>query len=238
MKQSKINYGYDGNPGMMILSILVIIIIETILFIIPGNFFGIIAFILLPFSVIWLAICIRLVLYIKIGKFRQREAILSKINWKGNEKVLDIGTGRGLLMIGAAKKLTEGKSIGIDIWRHEDMANNNLDMTMRNVELEGVADKVEIRSEDIRKTSYNSNSFDVVLSNLCLHNIAVKKERDGACKEINRILKSGGIAVIGDLFFRINEYRDIFKEEGMSVEISTVKGYGTQTIPILVATKK
>jgi len=238
MKQLKINYGYDGNPGAMILSIVVIIIIETILFIIPGKLYSNIAFILLPFAIIWLAICIRMFAYIKIGKFRQRDAILSKVNWKGNEKVLDIGTGRGLLMIGAAKRLTEGKSIGIDIWRQEDMANNSLDMTTRNVKLEGVADRVEIRNEDIRKTSFSSNSFDVVLSNLCIHNIANKKERNDACREINRILKSGGIAVIGDLFHRINEYSEIFKEEGMSVEIWKLKGYGTYTIPILIAIKK
>ena len=117
-------------------------------------------------------------------------------------------------MIGAAKRLKEGKSIGIDIWRHEDMANNNLDMTMRNVELEGVAEIVEIRSEDIRKTSFNSNLFDVVLSNLCLHNISNKNERDGACREINRILKPGGIAVIGDLFFVLKNTAPYSKMRG------------------------
>jgi ubiquinone/menaquinone biosynthesis C-methylase UbiE len=177
--------------------------------------------------------------YVKIGKFRQRDNILSKINWKGNERVLDIGTGRGLLMIGAAKKLTDGKSIGIDIWRQEDMANNSLAMTMRNVEVEGVTDRVEVKNEDIRKTSFKPNSFDVILSNLCLHNITVKNDRDGACREIYRILKPGGIAVIGDLFFRVNEYCDIFKDEGMSVKICKYKGLSHRIhIPILVAIKK
>ncbi len=238
MAQSKVNYGYDGNPVLMIVSIIVIFILESILFIIPGKPYGIIGFILLPPAMLWFALVLRLLLYIKIGKFRQRDAILSKISWKGNEMVLDIGTGRGLLMIGAAKRLTEGKSIGIDIWRHEDMVNNSLDMTMRNVELEGVAGKVEIKSEDIRKTSFESDTFDVILSNLCLHNISDKKDRNGAIREIYRILKPGGTAVIGDLFFRIKEYSDIFREEGMTVDISTVKGYGTQTIPILVAVRK
>jgi len=34
----------------------------------------------------------------------------SLVSWQGNETVLDVGTGRGLLMIGAAKKLTTGKA--------------------------------------------------------------------------------------------------------------------------------
>jgi ubiquinone/menaquinone biosynthesis C-methylase UbiE len=36
---------------------------------------------------------------------------------EGDENVLDIGAGTGLLMNGVAKFLTTGKSIRIDIWR-------------------------------------------------------------------------------------------------------------------------
>ena len=55
--------------------------------------------------------------YSLYGKFKHRDRMLNYITWKGNEQVLDIGTGKGLLMIGAAKRLTTGKSSGIDIWR-------------------------------------------------------------------------------------------------------------------------
>ena len=58
------------------------------------------------------------------GKYRTRDLMLSKIKWTGNEKVLDIGTGQGLLMNGAAKYLTTGKSTGIDIWSSKDLSNN------------------------------------------------------------------------------------------------------------------
>src|SRR5438128_1585829 len=57
-----------------------------------------------------------MLLYSLYGKLKHRDRILNMIDWKGSEMVLDIGTGRGLLMIGAAKRLTTGKSIGIDIW--------------------------------------------------------------------------------------------------------------------------
>jgi arsenite methyltransferase len=39
--------------------------------------------------------------------------MLNIISWTGNEQVLDIGTGKGLLMIGAAKRLITGKSTGL-----------------------------------------------------------------------------------------------------------------------------
>src|SRR4051812_34277144 len=58
-------------------------------------------------------------LYSKFGKSRHRDRMLGMVDWKGDERVLDIGTGRGLLMIGAARKLTTGKATGIDIWNSD-----------------------------------------------------------------------------------------------------------------------
>src|SRR5215469_15738592 len=47
--------------------------------------------------------------YSKSGKLRIRDDLLESIRWSGNETVLDTGCGRGLLLIGAAKRLTNGK---------------------------------------------------------------------------------------------------------------------------------
>jgi hypothetical protein len=53
--------------------------------------------------------------YSKIGKYGHRDRMLGKIPWQGDERVLDVGTGRGLLLIGAAKHLTTGRATGIDM---------------------------------------------------------------------------------------------------------------------------
>src|SRR5215472_6849374 len=39
--------------------------------------------------------------YSKVGKLQLRERLLDKIPWRGDEFVLDIGCGRGLLTVGA-----------------------------------------------------------------------------------------------------------------------------------------
>jgi cyclopropane fatty-acyl-phospholipid synthase-like methyltransferase len=53
----------------------------------------------------------------KFVKFRLRDKWLNSISWCGDEKVLDIGCGHGLMLIGAAKRLRDGKAIGIDLWQ-------------------------------------------------------------------------------------------------------------------------
>jgi arsenite methyltransferase len=135
--------------------------------------------------------------YVKVEKFRHRDRMLNMLKtapWRGDEQVLDVGTGRGLLMIGAAKRLTTGKSTGIDIWREQDLLHNTLEAARRNAEIEGARDRVELRHADARQIPFPDRSFDYVLSNLCLHNIPSREGRAAACGEIARVLKSGGVA--------------------------------------------
>ena len=64
--------------------------------------------------------------YVKVGKFFHRDRMLSLRTWRGDEKVLDVGCGRGLLLAGAAKLLSAGgTATGIDIWSNEDMGGNS-----------------------------------------------------------------------------------------------------------------
>src|ERR1700733_10682227 len=90
---------------------------------------------------------ILMLVYALYGKFAHRDRMLRLIEWRGDEQVLDVGTGKGLLMIGAAKNLTTGKSTGIDIWSAEDLTGNNVENALKNAEIEGVQDKVEIKNE-------------------------------------------------------------------------------------------
>src|SRR5262245_3161343 len=66
----------------------------------------------------------------KVGKVRARERLLSRVAWRGDEAVLDVGCGRGLMLVGAAKRLTTGKATGIDIWQTEDLSGNRPEATL------------------------------------------------------------------------------------------------------------
>lgn len=153
------------------------------------------------------------------GKYRTRDLILSKIKWIGNENVLDIGTGQGLLMNGAAKYLTTGKSIEIDIWSSKNLSDNSIAKTLANAELEGVKNQIEIRNEDTRSLTFADNSFDLILSLLCLHNIEPKADQEKACFEIASVLKPNYIAIIGD-YVPTTTYAKAFTKAGLKIKNS------------------
>jgi arsenite methyltransferase len=185
-----------------------------------------IIFSLLPTGILLLLL---IVLYVTREKFRHRDRILNMVSWKGNEQVLDIGTGKGLLMIGAAKRLTTGKSVGIDIWNRNDLSNNSVASAMRNAKLEQVQDKVEIKNADARQIPFADQTFDYVLSNLCLHNIDAPEGRQSACREIVRVLKPGGTALVAD-FMHTKEYAATFRLLGLEVH----RSYSLLIAPVML----
>ncbi len=137
--------------------------------------------------------------YAKRGKLALRDRLLDLITWTGAERVLDVGTGGGLLMIGAAKRLTVGKAVGVDSWRQSDLTQNTRESAMRNAYFEGVVEKVDVRYEDARKLgTCTRNSFDVVFAAMTFRHLGDAAGRAAACKEIARVLKPGGTAVIAD----------------------------------------
>ena len=158
-----------------------------------------------------------MLIYAKLGKFYHRDRMLSLYSWHGDEQVLDVGTGRGLLLVGAARPTPRGHATGIDIWNKEDLSCNALQRTEENLALEGVAGKCSLVSEGVQKMSFPSESFDVVLSNLCLHNIYDKPTRLQACREIVRVLKPEGVAILSD-YKLTGEYAKAFRDAGLQVE--------------------
>ena len=158
-----------------------------------------------------------MVLYGGWGKFAHRDRLLARVPWRGTEQVLDVGTGRGLLLVGAARRVPAGHATGIDIWNAEDLSGNSAENAYANATAEGVRDRLTIVNADARRMPFTDASFDVVLSNLCLHNIPDQAGRRQACREIARVLRPGGRAVLSD--FRSNEeYRCAFAEMGWPVE--------------------
>ncbi|HTU51463.1 MAG TPA: class I SAM-dependent methyltransferase [Acidobacteriaceae bacterium] len=135
----------------------------------------------------------------KVGKLHLRDKIIASIPWRGDEQVLDVGCGHGMMLLAAAKQLKSGHAIGIDIWSQADQADNNPESTMANAHLENVADRVEILNADARSLPFPDNSFDVVVSSFVIHNLNQPADREQVIREIARVLKPGGQLAIADI---------------------------------------
>ena len=125
--------------------------------------------------------------------------LLDGLSLRGDERILDLGCGRGAVLLMAAQHLTTGRAVGVDLWRRVDQSGNSAEATRRNAIAEGVADRVELHTGDMTALPFEDNSFDVVVSSLAIHNISGRAGREKAISEAVRVLRPGGRLLIADV---------------------------------------
>ena len=134
------------------------------------------------------------------GKFVVWIELLDELKLHGDERILDLGCGRGAVLLLAAERLTTGKAVGIDLWRRGDQSGNAPEATERNAVAEGVADRVELHTANMTALPFEAASFDLVLSSIAMHNVNGRAGRDKAIEEAVRVLRPGGRLLIADLW--------------------------------------
>ena len=148
------------------------------------------------------------------GKFAVWTQLLNRLGLHGDERILDLGCGRGAVLLLAAQRLTTGRAVGIDLWRRGDQSGNAWDATQRNAAAEGVADRVELRTADMTAIPFQDDSFDVVVSNVAMHNVKGRAGRNRAIEQAVRVLRPGGRLMIADIF-GTGQYQAKLTELGM-----------------------
>lgn len=133
------------------------------------------------------------------GKFVIWAQLLEGIGLRGDERILDMGCGRGAVLLMAAQHLTTGRAVGVDLWRSRDQSGNAADAARRNAVAEGVADRVELHTADMMALPFPDASFDLIVSNLAIHNISGNAGRNRAVDEAVRVLRPGGRLMIADI---------------------------------------
>jgi ubiquinone/menaquinone biosynthesis C-methylase UbiE len=148
---------------------------------------------------VWFTFFAALMLWTSLsGKRIAARQLIDRAALRGDERVLDVGCGRGLLLLGAAQRLPQGRAVGIDLWNLSDLSGNARAATEANARALGVADRIEVVDGDMRAMPFADGEFDAVLSSLAVHNVYEGEGRETALREIARVLKPGGRVLLQD----------------------------------------
>lgn len=201
------SYGVDA-PFLLAVPVLLIAfgILQGVLSGQPWPFIG----------VVLVAICACLGFYAsKRGKFLVWSGLLDELDLDGGETVLDLGCGRGAVLMAVAKRLSTGRAVGIDVWNSRDQSANSLQRTRRNALAEGVTGLVELYTADVRSLPFEDDTFDLILSNTVIHNVKPASGRERAIQEAVRVLSPGGRLLVADIR-ATGGYRKWLIRDGMS----------------------
>jgi SAM-dependent methyltransferase len=179
----------------------------------PGGSFAVTALLMLASS--------------RYGKLRARDRLLDAVKLDGSEVVLDVGCGHGLMLIGAARRLSTGHAFGLDFWSQTDQHANSPAATIANAQAEGVLDRVTVKDGDMRSLPFDDGSIDVVLSSLAIHNVPSASDRARAIREIVRVLRPNGRVALMDIA-HVGAYATELKAAGLAV---TRSGYTPWIFP-------
>ncbi len=146
----------------------------------------------------------------KLASKHQKEwgkELISELSFKGNETVLDLGCGDGILTEQLSFLVPYGKALGIDasinmIETAKMLCKNNLDFIHMNIN--------EINFE---------NEFDFIFSNAALHWV---KDHKQLLKNIYRALKTHGIIV----FILLMSFRKKYQKTNIKNILKILNGRG------------
>jgi len=211
---TRVDYGIDAPEAVRNLALGGIVVIAV----------GVVLWLLLGWIILLIAasgtggflliLAVLLVSSSKVSKLRECERLLDSLELRGDERVLDAGCGRGVLLVGAARRLTSGHAVGVDLWT-KDQSGNRPDAALANARAEGVIDRVTVTSGDVRQLPFEDAAFDVVVSNLVLDNLKSKEGWAQAMREMARVLKPGGRVLVSDLA-HTDQYAATLHDEGWS----------------------
>jgi len=135
------------------------------------------------------------------GKFQERiyHLILQNLGTNGKSKILDIGSGNGVLAIKAAQQNAEAEVTGVDYWGSDWEYSKGV--CKQNARIAGVSDRVHFQKGDAAALEFANDTFDGAISNLTFHEVRSVADKREVVQEALRVIKPGGRFAFVDYFF-------------------------------------
>ncbi len=188
-----------------------------------GSTSGILGVLFLAFGLLLVTVALWMLWTCWHGKWQACGRLLDSLRLRGNERLLDLGCGRGMLLARAAQRLSRGRAVGLDDWSQAYLFGNSRSKTLANLQAAGLPRRVEVVTGDMRRMPFPQGRFDAVTAHLALHRI---KEREGRLQvlgEAARVLKKGGRLALQDFQYNRQTLEDLEKLGFQKVEASKIQ---------------
>jgi SAM-dependent methyltransferase len=118
---------------------------------------------------------------------------------QAHEKILDIGTGNGVLAVKLAQRHPGSQVVGLDYWGQDwEYAKS---VCEANANLAQVSPRVRFVKGDAAVLDFANAAFDAVVSNLTFHEVKSASKKSDVVEEALRVLKAGGSFAFVDYFY-------------------------------------
>lgn len=181
-----------------------------------------------------LATVVAMMVSSRVGKIRLRDRLLEAERLAASADSLDLGCGRGLMLLGAAERAPLGTATGIDLWRAGDQRGTSRANCLENARRLGVSGRVTLIDGDMSDLPFPGEAFDLVTASLAIHNIADREARRRTITEAARVLRPGGRLLLID-FSKTAEYVADAQAAGLE-QVRRSKPLFTMYPPVRVVT--
>jgi SAM-dependent methyltransferase len=135
------------------------------------------------------------------GKFQEKvyDSIIKNLGSPIKGKILDIGSGNGVLSVLLAQEYPDAEVYGLDYWGKDwEYSKNVCDSNARVGEVDG---RVHFQKGDAAKLEFADDTFDAAVSNLTFHEVRSAKDKRVVVREALRVIKHGGSFTFVDYFY-------------------------------------
>jgi SAM-dependent methyltransferase len=135
------------------------------------------------------------------GKFQDKvyDLIIRSLGTPIQGRILDIGSGNGVLAVKLAQQHSKAEVTGMDYWgRNWEYSKS---VCERNARTGKVEDRVRFQKGDAAALEFAGDTFDGAVSNLTFHEVQSAADKREVVREALRVVKPGGRFAFVDYFY-------------------------------------
>jgi len=135
------------------------------------------------------------------GRYQEKvyNLIIQSLGEKLKGKIIDIGSGNGVLAVKIAQQSTKTEVMGVDYWGKDWEYSKSV--CEKNAKIGKVESRVHFQKGDAAILEFADDTFDGAVSNLTFHEVQSVKDKRLVVEEALRVIKPGGSFAFVDYFY-------------------------------------